>query len=144
MAFPAYHQRLAPSCRHNLHPERFDFTPLDVQVFECSDVVDFNVSHFSADFTLVRHEALQQFTSLGFPRKQLLIANGCFQIAFEWYSAKASHERFLAFSLHANFYAFSGPMWKFHRFDVSLPNFPGTRFMLVRQCSEKRTPHDPA
>jgi hypothetical protein len=44
MALRTDHERLSSSCRHDLHPERFGFAPFDVDIFERSDMVNFNSS----------------------------------------------------------------------------------------------------
>jgi len=59
MAGSAEHQRLAATSSHDLDPERLFPTIIGVQVFECPDMMDFDLCGESGgptDFTDLRQE----------------------------------------------------------------------------------------
>jgi len=85
MAGSAEHQRLATTCSHDFDPERLFPAIIAFQVFECPNMMNFNLlcpGGGLTDFADLCQESLFQFGSAApFPR--WLVLDGCLNIPGE-------------------------------------------------------------
>src|SRR5947209_3368600 len=118
------HKRFPSSCRHDLHPERLFFPAFPFEVFERMDVVNFNGSHCTADFTRIGQQPFDEFASGWWFSCGWKVLYLGFQVTLEWYASKSGDQWFLAFPFHGDFKTLAWSLGKPHRFLV-FGTYPG-------------------
>ena len=97
------------------------------------DVVNFDVSHCTADLTRIRQQPFNEFASgWWFSCGWEVLYESC-EITFKWYSSKSGYQWFLALPLYGDFETLSWTLGESHRFLVFGAHPSNARLVFIRK-----------
>src|SRR4051812_31167790 len=87
---------------HRLHPKRFLFSTLRIEVCQFPDVVDLHLDPTPAELALIGKDPLEQFVAAGCEALGRLVFEDGYPLAAEEDASEPGDERFLSFSDHSD------------------------------------------